>query len=262
LNPQPSDVVGEAVALTVPTQSCSTFGPEVASVRDRPSDPDATGGYYAPVRFVLSADGPEPLMAFGFVRIKCALANASADAVKAFAKQYAPNERPQFYVRVHGLHPLRSNSHDADDAIATSPPDGASATSALTPREPLPPIGAVAPGATLHLRAQWSEHDAETYAWFDPAARAMTERRESIRVRWFVTAGNVQNAQVSRDERDGTTWADTSWTAPTMPRDSHDPREPLGVQLFAIARDSRGASAVVTFRVTVAQPNDTVSTAP
>jgi hypothetical protein len=86
--------VGFALDLVVPSSACSSFGSETPpSGRDgrliRPVDPDATGGYFQPVRIDVGA-----AVAFGGPRLSCALPRASADVVRTFRERYLPNRNP------------------------------------------------------------------------------------------------------------------------------------------------------------------------
>ena len=68
-----------AIEAAIPGDACALFGPQVTSADLRPRDPDITGGFYQPLR-VTVFDRDEPALAFGLQRIRCALANAAADA--------------------------------------------------------------------------------------------------------------------------------------------------------------------------------------
>lgn len=82
--------------VTVPADACALFGPDVPPQRSgepplRPRDPDATGGYYQPVR-ARAGDATT----FGLVRLGCNLANANIDVTLAYRMRYAPNQNPRF----------------------------------------------------------------------------------------------------------------------------------------------------------------------
>lgn len=79
----------EEVDIELPMEACELFGPEVKSADLRPRDPDASGGYYQPIRVAI----PE-LAGFGFQRVRCALPNASIDDTLEFDERYRANRNP------------------------------------------------------------------------------------------------------------------------------------------------------------------------
>jgi len=87
----PSALVPLATAsATIPTNACTLFGPDVPPGGFRPRDPDATGGYYQPVR----ADSPDAPLAFGFTRITCNLPTAPSDVAHDYQTMYVANQNP------------------------------------------------------------------------------------------------------------------------------------------------------------------------
>lgn len=200
--------IGDArgsIAAVVPADACFTFGPETKSQDQRPRDADVTGGFYQPVRATVSA--PEgPIVAFGFERIRCKLANAPADAAEAFARDYHPNANPT-------LLPLAASIDGAPIAL-----------------------DAIARGAHVTLRASWRAEDAERYVAFDPRAQAVVPRRESMRVSWFATGGAFEHDRTGRDEDDEEIFSDNGWTAP----------EADAATLWVVLRDARGGVAFAT----------------
>ena len=88
-----------SAALTgpLPLEGCQRFGsepppPAPGEPAVRPQDPDATGGYYQPVRVEWPGGGP---LAFGQVRLSCALASAPAAVVQEFRARYRANQNPR-----------------------------------------------------------------------------------------------------------------------------------------------------------------------
>ncbi len=74
--------------------ACTRFGPNSPPVEGdeaprRPSDPDATGGYYLPVR-ASTAEAS----AFGAQRVRCDLAGATRDVFDAWQDRYTDNLNP------------------------------------------------------------------------------------------------------------------------------------------------------------------------
>jgi Rrf2 family protein len=146
--------------VDIPDEACRFFGPDAPPpTKDgpggRPTDPDLSGGFYQPVVAFL---GDEPSL--GALRLDCAPDNVE------YRARYRANENP------------------AIDSL----------TIGTTVVSPIPESTQVAPGKHVTFQANWAScprttvpgtqgcTGAETYAWSDPAARAIVDRRESIRV--------------------------------------------------------------------------------
>jgi hypothetical protein len=199
-----------SIDAAMPADACSLFGPEVTSAELRPRDPDITGGYYQPLRVVLGA-AEGTVTAFGLERIACALTNAAADITADFGDRYEPNENPV-------LEPL------------TSVVEGSSVGLDAIPR-----------GAKVTFRASWPEDSAERYVVYDLATRSLVERRETMRVSWFATAGSFESDRTGRAEDEVATFTENQWTAPSEARTVH---------LYVVLRDARGGVAFATHTVT------------
>jgi hypothetical protein len=197
--------IGDArgsITAVVPPDACFTFGPETKAQDVRPRDPDVTGGFFQPIRATISSpDGP--VVAFGFERLRCKLANAPADAVQAFERDYRPNANPT-------LLPLSASI------------DGAPVAFDALPR-----------GARVVLRASWRPEDAEAYVAFDPRVQAVVPRRESMRVSWFATAGSFEHDRTGRGEDEPESFTEDAWTAP----------DAEAATIWAVLRDARGGVA-------------------
>jgi hypothetical protein len=209
---------GEAVPLgqaAMPTDACSLFGPITPPAKAgeaplRPRDPDSTGGFYVPVR----AAAQDPTMAgssraaFALTRVQCNLAGASAEILQGYAK-YRPNRHPRLAGAVLGAGGSVGLTRDP----ATSP--------------------SITSGQQVTLEAIFSPDASESYLWFDPNARALVERRESLSVSWFVNGGAVTSDRTGRGEAESVVFSDNTWTAPvvTTATDFH---------LWLVLRDSRG----------------------
>ena len=143
--------------------------------------------------------------AIGMARIVCNLPSAPPELAQMYRTQYRANLAPQF-----GL--------------------------AAPPR--------VSRDTSVEFTATWTSADAETYLWFDTASSALVQRRESMRVTWFITAGELpfDASLVDETEAATNTSASTSW---------HAPVEPGLVTLWAVLRDSRGGSAVQQTQILV-----------
>jgi hypothetical protein len=165
----------------VPLDACALFGPDVPPDGSRPRDPDATGGFYQPVRVVGGT-----LKAFGFVRVQCNLANVSADVASEFRAKYVRNKNPRVSFRIE------------------------QGGRALDPAQ-LPA------GANVTLRASWAPADAESFVAYDVVSQTLVPRREAMRVSWFSTAGQISLPASGRDEQDLATDAATELTLPLSP---------------------------------------------
>lgn len=224
---------GDGVSATLPSDACRLFGPSRPEPKEgepagRPVDPDATGGYYEPVAVRVEA-GKD--LAVGTIRVACPLPAVTQAQAIEFSARYRPNRNPE----LANLE-LRRGS---DSITLTPEPAGTEARIELSP------------GERVTLRAEWpaceGEPDgkctgAESYAWFDPELRAITTRRESIRVSWFASAGKFGSERSGRDESELETHSENTWTAPSSP----------GVaRLWLVVRDSRGGQSWRTYLVDV-----------
>jgi len=215
------------VMLSIPANACSLFGPDPPPVTPpvRPRDPDATGGYYVPVRADTQASDGTDLLAFAFERIQCNLANAPADVARMYNMTYLPNVAPVI-------------------ADVVLDPDGAPVT--LLAANGASPDGLVVPsGVAVTLRLAWTPQSAETYVRYDAGSRALITPREALRVSWFTTAGAYAHDRTGRtgDEPDVTT--DNVWTAPVV-------ATPALVHFWVVLRDERGGVDFTSFELTVA----------
>jgi hypothetical protein len=213
----------------VPTDTCRSFGPDrplgkPGEPAGRAADPDGTGGYYQPgiVRAPGAAD------ALFEVRIRCGLAGATQSDVAEFERTYLPNANPAI-----------------DRVVVTR---GERAESVADGGEIV-----VAPGEVLRVKVAWPEcapgvtcGGAEHYPAFDPALRALTQRRESMRVSWLATQGHFADARSGRAEDDVATSVETSWTAPASPLAGPP------ALLWFVLRDARGGTGLRSLRVRVA----------
>jgi hypothetical protein len=178
---------GPAVTAATPSKGCSLFGPETPPGGFRPPDPDATGGYYQPLR----ADLAGAAVTFALARIHCDLANADAQAVSAFAAAYEPNQNPTLSPMAFSL------------GLAAADPS------------------AIPAGATVTLTASWPASSAETYAYYDPSTQAVTTKREAMQVAWYSTTGALATEATGRTSADLATSSANTWVAPSSPGTSH-----------------------------------------
>ena len=200
--------VGLSIVTATPFNACSLFGPSTPPGGFRPRDPDETGGYYQPLRI----DVPDSDTTFHLERILCDLADASFDIATEFGNEYVPNLNPH-------LAPI----------VATI--GGQPVT-----------LDGIPAGASVELEASWPLADAETYAYYDPATQTISNKREAMRVAWFVSAGRLDTEATGRAENDPATVTSNTWTAPTA----------LGItHLWVVLRDSRGGVDYAAYDLTV-----------
>lgn len=205
---------GSLAQGTLPTDACARFGPDPPPGDARPRDPDTTGGFFQPVI----------VRAFGEAwahsqRVSCALPSAPADVARAFAASYRPNRNPA---------PPSLEARSGDRVLDWNAlPRGA---------------GRVA------IYARWPAEDAEIYLWWNPEIRSLHERRESMRLIWFVNAGRLDVGSTGPDEgapaAEAVGESANGWQLPLTP----------GVySLWVVLRDARGGAGVAQVRARVVE---------
>jgi hypothetical protein len=222
---------GDSVAATMPETACQIFGPDVpppapGQPSPQPTPPDATGGFYLPVRIETAADA----WSVAQERIACTPSGVTQDVFTEFTAGYVPNENPT----VASL-----ESAPASGPAATVPPDGAGGA----------PF-AVQPGQTLSLRAAWPAcpsapeacGGAETFLVIDPTTHAIVTQRESMVASWYATAGVLALDRSGRAASDPSTDATNQWTAPASPGVVH---------LWVVLRDARGGVGWQSYTIAV-----------
>jgi hypothetical protein len=231
---------GHEILTSVPRGACRTFGPEPPDTADgeppgRPVDPDETTGYYQPVRVWAPGTGDEPF-AIGQTRLYCGLATATGEQISAYRRRYTFNRNPE----------LESARLVGDGGVIELEP---------IDEDPTLVSGVVAPGAEMTWRVSWpgcpaSVDDldetgcggAEPFVDFDLERRILVDRRESVRVAWFATDGELDVDRTGRDEDDPERFSENVWTAP----------EERGiVDLWVVLRDVRGGSGWRHYRIEV-----------
>lgn len=87
--------VGQGYQITtqLPLDACGKFGsepppPTPGESAIRPTDPDATGGFYQPLRV------GRPEFTFAQIRVGCAPSQATAEVAREFRTRYVPNRNP------------------------------------------------------------------------------------------------------------------------------------------------------------------------
>lgn len=142
------------------------------------------------------------LLAFGLSRITCKLPTAPAEVAREYDLRYAANQNPV-------LEP---------SLLATVPAN-----------------------SDVVLSASWPADAVETFLYYDSLSQSLVERRETMRVSWFVTAGALAVDASAVADDDSATSVSTTWRTPA----SGD------VWLWFVLRDSRGGIAWQQLRVSV-----------
>jgi len=173
---------GASAAIQVPSSACSNFGPLAPPSKSgtlRPSDPDATGGYYQPLRLDLGAE-----QAIFRERLSCGLAGASLTTAQTFRARYTANQNPT----------LVSLSALVDEAPVS--------------------LDALPANRRVRLVATWSPDSAESYPVFDSVSQTIVEQSESLWLSWFATSGTFDNSLTGRAQGDPAVSTENAWQSP------------------------------------------------
>lgn len=170
-----------AADALLPSEGCAVFGseplpPKPGEQPTRAADPDGTGGYYQPVR--VAWPGADPV-AFGQVRLSCALPSAPAAAAFEFRDRYRANQNP---------------------ALGELSLEGG--------------VSAVSAGAQVRLSALADPADLEAFVAYDLKTSTVQDRVEALTVAWFGTRGRFEVDATPMAERGV---AVVGWTAPDEP---------------------------------------------
>lgn len=272
--------VGLQPSGAIPAAACNDFGPEVPPDTDggtpgRPVDPDATGGYYQPVRFIAPRNGTTSsggLVGIAETRIACGLAGATPNQIAEFGAQYHLNVNPT----VASLSIVTGDSPGpplVTDAMGLTNQVAAGQRIVLRAAWPACPLvdscgdGICGPDETLTAASAAASGGggcpastaiacpadcakpmgcpgAERYLDFDLGTRCLVDQREAMTVAWFVTAGAFDNDTTGRASTDTTNSSDNGWQAPDT-----DPAHP--VHLWVVLRDDRGGVAWAEYALDV-----------
>jgi len=227
--PTPGTNPGLTFDAPMPTNACQLFGPIAPPVQAgkpaiRPRDPDATGGYYLPVRVKFSDVATGDVTGFAFERITCGLANANGPTIQQYLAQYQANKDP-------GI---------ASTDLVTS---GGVATTLDTATQTV----SVIPGDTVDFVATFAPGSAETFPVVAPSGDALVSQTESLHMSWFATSGSFVHDRTGVAGADALTTTSTanSWKAPAEATDV--------VYLWLVLRDSRGGTAFKSYTIHVGQ---------
>jgi hypothetical protein len=223
LQPFMSD--GHVVAMgSMPTDACQKVGPQVpptnaAMQRQRPPDPDITGGYYLPIRLQLT-DPAAADSAFARTRLTCNPTDTPIDVTREFQQRYHANQNPLLaIVAVHDA--------SGDRALVADDPSQAVSVASNTP---------------ITLAADWSADSVENYVLVDPVTRRVVDRTEQLEVTWFTNGGAFAHERTGADVAGGT-------------RSSNTLRLDAGrtgtVTVWVVLHDDRGGVAFASFALAV-----------
>ncbi len=211
----------EAVAsadATIPAQACALFGPISPPAPPgeppfRPRDSDSTGGFYVPVRTIVraSATGEFSRTAFSQTRVLCGLAGAGSDIIQAYKAAYQRNIDPHL--------------------LAVSVFSPSLAATPLVPAAVDPP--AVRAGEIVTFQVKFADDASETFPLFDRERQELSNKRESLSLAWFTTAGKFDLDRTGRAESATAATTDNKWTAPLVTTTT-------AVHFWFVLRDSRG----------------------
>jgi hypothetical protein len=180
-----------AASAAIPDDACARFGPDSPPQTGdappaRPRDPDATGGYYQPLRVDL-ADAS----AVALERIHCNLAGASMELADQYRMRYSLNRNPT-------LSPLTATVNGQTAAIDQIPA-----------------------GADVTLSVGWTADSPETYPVFDVLAQTLVDQREAMRVSWYATSGALAVETSGAAENDPALSTENHWRAPAQSGVAH-----------------------------------------
>jgi hypothetical protein len=172
--------------LKTPADACRRFGPlglpaSSAAAVPQPLLPDATGGYYQPLR--LSWQGSAAL---ALERLTCDPTGVALDLAQEYRTVRKANQNPKLLAL------------SATIAGATA-------------------VGIIAPSSTLDLLASWPQESAETYVTVDAERAALVTQTETLWVAWFVSGGALEH---DFTKGEGTS-ATNRWHAPAGPGTSY-----------------------------------------
>ena len=276
--------IGTGIDVTddagVPVIACNQFGPDVpmpmmGQPPGRPVDPDSTGGYYQPERFIAPGNGADSI-GIAEERIACGLSTATPDQVIQFGAEYHFNANPV----VQSLSVVSSTGSAGPalvtDAMGQTNPVSAGQHITFEVAWPTCPLvdtcgdGVCGPDETPSANqtagalmgnsgsncptplATTCAADcaptakgcggAERYLNLDLTSQCLVDARESIGVAWYATGGAFDDDRTGRTDTDTTTTSDNGWLAPSQ----------AGVvELWVVLRDARGGAGWAEYKLDV-----------
>jgi hypothetical protein len=237
--------VGPEVPAVMPDIACRQFGPDApepvpGQPASRPADPDTTGGYYQPLRLLVSTDGSD-VYTIAETRVSCGVAGAPPDLSTAFQQRYHLNANPavESLGIVNGtvVTPLAvDDGSGKTNPVATGQRLSTRVTWRACPDPDVCGDGVCGPDETAatcagDCMAAQGCSGAERYVNMDLGSRSLVVEREGMRVSWFATGGAFDLDHTGRDATDPASTSDNAWTAP---------RQGGQVHLWVVLRDDRG----------------------
>ncbi|HEX3850303.1 MAG TPA: hypothetical protein VHW01_05015 [Polyangiaceae bacterium] len=250
---------GEGLTPTgaIPAQACSQFGPNVPITKageppGRPTDPDATGGYFQPVILHVIADRTA-LDALAETRISCGIASGTVEQLQEYSERTKPNQNPALSsVTVPTLGDAPLSEDDGMTTPLTIPRGSKQTLRASWPSCPATAScgdGICSPGEDeTSCMADCAKNPVgctgpEPYAYFDPGTFTLIDRHEAMRVSWFATAGSFDSDHTGQTADNYlVTNTDGTWTAPS---------DAGPVFIWVVLRDDRGGVDWKSFQVDV-----------
>lgn len=243
---------GIAVSGKIPDNACRQFGPNPPDAKPgepsgRPADPDASGGYYQPVRARIGAvEDPAAPVALGTTRLSCGLTGVTQETGAAFTRRYRSNVSPVAVVELDGAALPEAATGDTvrvrRGQKVTFTARWAACPSVDTCGDGVCGIDDDPSACAADCAPVRGCTGAERYLWLDPATRELAPRREAIRIAWFANGGHFDEPRTGRAEDDGATSSANGWTAPS----SAGP-----ITLWVVARDDRGGASFSAHSIVV-----------
>lgn len=192
---------GAAIDATIPDAACRNYGPDTPPGGFRPRDPDASGGYYQPIR----AGFPDAPIGFGLHRLVCGLADAPPAIVREYGERYAANQHPT----LADLRLIGAIAPGAALTLEATWPAAAAEAYVVYDRAQV----AIVPAAET-LRVGWFATDGTLAADATGVASGSSETRTTVRWTAPSTPGPVHLWAVLHDDRGGVTTATLTATVP------------------------------------------------
>jgi hypothetical protein len=276
--------VGTGVDVTtdagLPAAACNQFGPDVPTTMagqtpGRPVDPDSTGGYYQPTRFVAPGENGATI-GIAEERIACGLSVGTPDQLGQFGAQYHYNANPTVKslsivtgstvgpaLSTHEqgqANPVAAGQHITLEVAWPACPlvdvcgDGIcgpdeTASGAATMAASIGNTGSSCPAPKVStctadcvpINTEGCG-GAERFLNLDLASQCLLDARESIDVAWFATGGAFDNDRTGRTDTDTASTSDNGWQAPSQAGT---------VTLWIVLRDNRGGAGWAEYQLAV-----------
>lgn len=229
---------GASVEGALPMDGCRLFGPDrpapmAGEPAGRPVDPDPSGGYYQPARLLVRDGGDR--YAVGTTRLSCGVSGANAEVAAEYGARYRANESPAVasfsLVQGGSAEPVVDGTRVAPGAKVTLRASWAACPSTSVCGDGVCGIDETAMTCEGDCKAPRGCSGAEQYVRFDPETRTIVTKRESIRVSWFTTGGQMTDDVVGRAADQTQNDVENGWTAPTKAGP---------VRMWLVIRDDRG----------------------